>query len=81
MKRFATAVGFASIVVGMAASIRADDDADPTGIWKWVADATAETMELSLKRDGLAVPLRFRISEAPEIGSGSNSKKRDDPHQ
>ncbi len=78
MKRIATAAGFASIVVGMAASIRADDDADPTGIWNWVADATAETIELSLKRDGdkLTGALFHYNSEFPRLPKSGQAEIR-----
>ncbi len=43
------------IVVGTAATLRADENADPTGVWTWVDNPRAksiETNELTLKRDG-----------------------------
>jgi hypothetical protein len=56
MKHFPLAATLLLIVVGTAASLRAGDDrAEPDGIWKWVTDPTAETIEineLTLKRDG-----------------------------
>jgi len=81
MKRFATAAALGLIVVGVAASIRADDDADPTGIWKWVADPTAETIEVSeltLKRDGdkLTGSLFHDNSEFPKLPKTGQARIR-----
>jgi hypothetical protein len=56
MKPFPLAAAFVLIVVGTAVSLRADGDrAEATGVWKWVTDPTAESIEineLTLKRDG-----------------------------
>jgi hypothetical protein len=81
MKHLATAAAFGLIVVAMAASIQADDDADPTGIWKWVADPTAETIEVSeltLKRDGdkLTGSLFHYNSEFPKLPKAGQARIR-----
>jgi hypothetical protein len=56
MRHFPIAAAFVLIVVGTAVGLRADGErAEPAGVWKWVTDPTAESIEineLTLKQDG-----------------------------
>jgi hypothetical protein len=56
MRHFRIAAAVVLIVAGTAVGLRADGErAEPAGVWKWVTDPTAETIEineLTLKRDG-----------------------------
>jgi hypothetical protein len=81
MRRFATAAAFVLIVVGVAASIRAGDDADPSGIWEWKSDPAAkktQTSELSLKRNGntLTGSLFHYNSEFPKLPKSGQDQIR-----
>jgi hypothetical protein len=81
MRRFATAVAFVLIVIGTAASNRADDGANPTGIWEWKsapAARTSDTSELTLKRDGdkLTGSLFHYNAEFPNLPKSGQDRLR-----
>ena len=82
MRHFRIAAAVVLIVAGTAVGLRADGErAEPAGVWKWVTDPTAESIEineLTLKQDGdkLIGSLFSHNSQFSRLGKSAQAQIR-----